>query len=104
MIPINEIVKSNLYCQDDAQFLLGAGFTKRAAKELICESCRTGDLPNHFHRKRYWFTGEDFLGWVRSWAGGSPSDSLADSDRLLQNDSDDNRLGAASEGGKHEAV
>lgn len=69
MIPLDDIVPANLYTQDDAMFLLGDGFTKKAAREAICEACRSGDLPAKEWRRRYWFTGRDFLEWVRRWFG-----------------------------------
>ena len=69
MIPINDIAAENLYSQDDAQFLLGDGFTKDAAREAICEACRAGDLEAKRFRKRWWFTGREFLVWVSGWFG-----------------------------------
>ena len=39
MIPIDQIVSENLYSQDDADSLLGKGFTPDAAREAIGEAC-----------------------------------------------------------------
>ena len=72
MIPVNEIIPHNLYSQDDAGFLLGEGFTKKAAREAICAACRSGDLRNAQWRKRYWFSGRSFVEWVRGWFGAGP--------------------------------
>lgn len=69
MIPIDKIIPANLYSQDNAQFLLGNGFSKAAAKEAICEACRSGQLESKRWRRRYWFTGHEFLAWVARWFG-----------------------------------
>ena len=69
MIPISQIIPDDLYSQDDAEFLLGEGFTRKAAREAICAACRSSDLRNAQWRKRYWFTGRDFIEWVRGWFG-----------------------------------
>ena len=61
MIPVDQISPGNYYSQDDACFLLGDGFSKRAAKETICAACRSGELQCRKHIKRYWFTGKAFL-------------------------------------------
>ena len=61
MIPIDRITPGNLYSQDDAAFLLGDGFSPKAAREAVCEACRSGQLPHRRWRKRYWFTGRVFL-------------------------------------------
>ena len=69
MIPIAQIIPENLFSQDDAKFLLGEGFTKDAAREVIREACRSGQLKNKRWRRRYWFTGREFLEWVSRWFG-----------------------------------
>ena len=69
MIPIDQIVPGNPYSQDDAVFLMGAGSTEAAAKEVICEACRSGDLESRKWRRRYWFSGKNFLSWVSRWFG-----------------------------------
>ena len=82
MIPIDGIVPDNLYSQGDAVLLLGEGFSPEAAREVICEVCRSGELPHKRWRKRYWFTGRDFLDWVGGWFGenlGPPAEGHAGS-------------------------
>lgn len=69
MIPVNDIIPGNIYSQDDASFLLGEGFTKAAAREAICEACRSGQLRSASWRRRYWFTGRAFLEWASRWFG-----------------------------------
>jgi hypothetical protein len=69
MIPIGQIIPENLFSQDDAEFLLGKGFTKDAAREVIREACRSEQLKNKRWRRRYWFTGREFLEWVSRWFG-----------------------------------
>ena len=69
MIPVDSIHVDNLYSQDDATFLLGDGFTEKAAREAICEACRSKELAGRHWRKRYWFTGRAFLAWLRTWFG-----------------------------------
>jgi len=69
VIPIDKVIPGNLYCQDDAQFLLGSGFSKAAAKEAISEAARAGQLTSKQWRKRWWFTGRAFLEWVGGWFG-----------------------------------
>ena len=95
MIPISEVVPENLYSQDDALFLLGSGFTKRAAKELLCEVCRKGELSHSYFRKRYWFTGREFLEWVAKWFGREITKGFAFQKSSHHNGGDDNGLGAA---------
>ncbi len=34
MIPVTDIVRENLYSQDDAEFLMGNGFSEDAALEV----------------------------------------------------------------------
>jgi hypothetical protein len=67
VIAADETISENLYSQDDALFLLGEGFTKEAAREAICEACRSGELESRMWRRRYWFTGCVFLEWVSRW-------------------------------------
>jgi len=74
MIPIGQIVEGNLYSQDDARLLLGNGFTAKAAREVICQACRSGQLKNKHWRRRYWFTGHEFLKWVSTWFGAGVDD------------------------------
>ena len=69
MIPIGQIVEGNLYSQDDARLLLGNGFSAKAARDVICEACRSGELNNRSWRRRYWFTGREFMDWVSRWFG-----------------------------------
>lgn len=69
MIPVSQIVPQNLYSQDDAELLLGGGFSRKAAREAICEACRSGQLRSTQWRKRYWFSGKAFLEWVGQWFG-----------------------------------
>ena len=69
MIPIDKIIPANLYSQDDATFLLGTGFTEEAARETLCEACRSGQLTAQQWRKRWWFSGAEFLAWVSRWYG-----------------------------------
>jgi len=110
MIPVDKVIPGNLYCQDDAQFLLGSGFSKAAAKEAISEAARAGQLTSKQWRKRWWFTGREFLVWVSRWFGteiGTGSDKSHDGhgDRLASTlrvgDNSARRLGARSpENGK----
>ena len=65
MIQITEIKPTNLYSQADAEFLLGDGFSKKAAKEHISKACRSSELKASKNLGRWWFTGDDFLKWVR---------------------------------------
>ncbi len=69
MIPIDQIIPENLFSQDDAEFLLGEGFTKDAAREALREACRSGQLKSKRWRRRYWFTGREFVNWVSRWFG-----------------------------------
>jgi len=69
VIPVDKIIPKNLYSQDDALFLLGDGFTKDAAKEAVCEASRSGALVAQQWRKRWWFTGAEYLKWVSTWFG-----------------------------------
>jgi len=69
VIPIDQIIPGNPYSQDDAAFLMGEGFTEAAAKEAICEACRSGNLESRKWRRRYWFSGRNFLSWVSRWFG-----------------------------------
>lgn len=69
MIPVAQIIAANLYSQDDAEFLLGEGFSEKAAREVICEARRSGQLPSTQWRRRFWFTGASFLAWVGRWFG-----------------------------------
>lgn len=69
MIPVSAVVSENIYTQHDAAFLLGAGFTGKAARETICRACRNGELRAKLHLRRYWFSGRAFLKWVRDWFG-----------------------------------
>ncbi len=69
MIPVADIVPENLYSQEDSVFLMGDGFTEEAASEVVCEACRSGDLRATKWRKRWWFTGREFLAWVSRWFG-----------------------------------
>jgi len=69
MIPITKITDANIYSQDDAGFLLGSGFTKKAARETIRSACQNGQLESRFWRKRWWFTGRQFKLWVRRCFG-----------------------------------
>ena len=69
MIPVADILPQNLYSQDDAPFLLGEGFTEDAAREAICEACRAGELKGQQWRKRWFFSGAEFLAWVSRWFG-----------------------------------
>ncbi len=48
---------------------MGVGFTEAAAKEVICEACRSGNLESRKWRRRYWFSGRNFLSWVSRWFG-----------------------------------
>ena len=70
MIPIAEIIPENLYSQDDSPFLLGAGFTEDAARETICEACRSGELTSRKWRGRWWFAGREYIDWVSRWFAG----------------------------------
>jgi hypothetical protein len=65
MIPVAEIVPENLYSQDDAEFLLGDGFTPKAARQVIGEACRSGNLISHKWGRRHFFAGREFLVWLR---------------------------------------
>ena len=65
MIQITDIKPQNLYSQNDAEFLLGDGFSKKAAKEHISQACRLGELKASKNLGRWWFTGDEFLKWVR---------------------------------------
>jgi len=69
MIPITEIIDANIYSQDDAGFLLGSGFTKKAARETIRSACQNGQLESSFWRKRWWFTGHQSKLWVLRCSG-----------------------------------
>ncbi len=69
MIPIDKIVPGNPYSQDDAAFLMGKGLSQDAAKEIVCEACRSGQLKASKWRKRWWFTGRAFIDWVARWFG-----------------------------------
>ena len=69
MISITEIEPNNLYSQDDGEFLLGQGFSVKSARDIICEACRSGQLPATLWKKRYWFAGKDFLEWIQRWFG-----------------------------------
>ena len=69
MIPVSKIMPENLYSQDDGQFLLGQGFSVKAAREVILEACRSGQLSATSWKKRYWFSGKDFFEWVMRWYG-----------------------------------
>lgn len=95
MIPVDQIVHKNVYTQDDGPFLVGEDFTLRAAKEFIRAACRSGELPSRFYRKRYWFTGKDFLDWIARWSGSTTVEELASAASTGQNSLDDNGLGAA---------
>lgn len=86
MIPVSEVTPENLYSQDDAQFLLGEGFSRKAAREAIREACKTGELRSSKWRGRSWFSGQSFLTWIREWPAAtarptsslqSPTESLA---------------------------
>ena len=69
MIPLDQIIDVNLYSQDDAVFLLGRGFTGKAAREAIRSACKSGQLEGIQWRKRWWFTGCAFKAWVKRWFG-----------------------------------
>ena len=69
MIPIDQIIPGNPYSQDDAVFLMGEGFSEDAAKEIVCEACRSGQLKASKWRKRWWFAGRAFVEWVARWFG-----------------------------------
>ncbi len=85
MIPIEQIVPENLYSQDDATFLLGTGFTEDAAREAITEACRSGQLASRSWRRRYWFTGREFMAWIARWFGTEVTvDTEADEDAPLR--------------------
>jgi len=91
MIPITEIIPQNLYSQDDGPFLLGDGFTKKASREVICEACRSNELQCRQWRRRFWFTGADFLSWVSAWSGlpvpsEPPEKTVATHRTVTQND------------------
>jgi len=72
VIPVKEIESANLYSQDDARFLLGNGFTAKAAKEHITGACRARELKAAKSLGRWWFTGEAFLAWVQGHILGDP--------------------------------
>lgn len=65
MIPVDKIASRNLHSQADAPFLLGEGFTPKAARSAICSACIAGELPSRKWSKRHWFYGRDFLDWIR---------------------------------------
>lgn len=69
MIPLSQIKDEDLFCQDDAKFLMGAGFTEKAARKQICRACKCGALVSKYFQRRYWFSGMAFKKWVKSWFG-----------------------------------
>jgi hypothetical protein len=69
VIPIDTIILDNPYSQDDAMFLMGEGFTEGAAREVVCEACRSGQLKASKWRNRWWFSGRAFVEWVTRWFG-----------------------------------
>lgn len=97
MIQINNIVAENLYSQRDASFLLGNGFTKKAARQMISEACREKQLNANKYKRQYWFTGADFLEWVEKWFNTSGNQRLALSENTLQDE--ERQTDPALEGG-----
>jgi len=82
VIPVDRIIPGNPYSQDDAAFLMGCAFTKDAAKEAICEACRSGQLKASKWRNRWWFTGNAFVEWVARWFGaGIDEESACEKDK-----------------------
>lgn len=69
MIPLTEIVDDNLYCQGDAPFLLGVGFTEDSARKEIREACRNKEIQSKYRKRKYWFTGKAYKIWVLGWFG-----------------------------------
>lgn len=65
MVPMSQINDEDVYSQDDAPFLLGQGFSAKAAREAICRACRSEGLQSKFYMRRYCFTGKDFKAWVK---------------------------------------
>jgi hypothetical protein len=80
MIPITAIIPTHIYSQEDAPLLLGTGFSEDAAREVILEACRSGELESRQWRRRYWFTGRAFLDWVTKWFGPIPTEDDSDKD------------------------
>ena len=69
MIPLSDIILENVYSQDDASYLLGDGFSKVAAKQQICNACKSGTLKACKFARRWCFTGAAFLEWTKKWLG-----------------------------------
>ena len=65
MVPMSQINDEDIYSQDDAPFLLGQGFSAKAAREAICKACRNGELRSKIYMRRYSFTGRDFKSWAK---------------------------------------
>jgi hypothetical protein len=93
VIPLTTIESGVLYSHHDAEFLLGAGFSKRAAQEVIKEACRTGNLDARTWRRRWWFSGDAYIAWVQWWFGsdigtseGRTDNQLAPAPKLVNDD------------------
>ena len=83
MIPISKITPSDIYSQEDAPFLLGNGFSQKAARQTITKACLRGDLKAVMRLRRYWFTGKEFLDWVKRTFGGG-TNSTCDNGSFLE--------------------
>ena len=65
MVPMSQINDEDIFSQSDAPFLMGDGFSAKAAREAICRACRNEGLQSKFYMRRYCFTGRDFKEWAR---------------------------------------